>query len=69
MTFGRMTDYDIGKHSINFGHDPDYDRDLRSGKKYFQYHERFLLFQERNLLVMRPLADATSSFGRTFGRE
>ena len=53
MKFGRMTDNDIEKNTLNFGHDS----------------EEILQFQEHNLLVIWPLDDASASFGRTFACE
>ena len=48
MKFGSVTDNDIGKNQLNFGHDPDHGTEPRSGRNAFQ-------FQERDLLFMRPL--------------
>ena len=55
MKFGRMTDSDIGKNPLNFVHDPDYDYGSEIQKKYFQFQERNLLFQEHNLWIMWTL--------------
>ena len=37
MKFGSMTDNDIGKSPINFGHDRGHDPDPRSGKNDFSF--------------------------------
>ena len=37
MKFGRMTDNDIGKNPLNFGHDPDHDPDPRSGRNTLSF--------------------------------
>ena len=50
-----MTDNDIGKNSLNFGHDPDHDP------------EEILSVSIAYLLVMKPLADVYGPL-RSFGR-
>ena len=41
MKFDSMTGNDIGKYTLNFGHDPDYDPDLRSGRNTFSFNSIF----------------------------
>ena len=57
MKFDSITDNDVGKNPLNFGHDP-----YNDSEKCFQ-------FQEHNLLDMWPLNDATAlGLVRTFAR-